>query len=66
MRVNTSKCPKCGGKLERWVGDNIYKCEKGHILALEFESSLRRTKKESVLWIDIIEKTEYPAELLSE
>jgi len=66
MRVNTSKCPRCNGKLEKWIGHNLYKCENGHLFALEFESSLRRTKEERVLWVDIIENKEYPVELLNE
>jgi hypothetical protein len=49
MRVNTSKCLRCNGKLEKWIGHNLYKCKNGYLFALEFESSRRRTKKERVL-----------------
>ncbi len=49
MKVDISKCPKCNRKLEKWIGDNIYKCDNGHFLALEFKSNLRKTEKKSLM-----------------
>ncbi|PIV63912.1 MAG: hypothetical protein COS11_04900 [bacterium (Candidatus Ratteibacteria) CG01_land_8_20_14_3_00_40_19] len=62
--VDVSKCPKCSGRLSRvWGSKNIFKCERGCLLRLVFESEIRNTDREKVIWVDQEEK-EYPAEII--
>ena len=66
MSVDDSKCPVCDSQLESWVS-NIYKCQDGHLLALEFESKIRPpVDSENVVWINLMDKKEYPVKLLEE
>lgn len=47
----------------KWVS-NVYKCDSGHLLALEFESDIRPlTNGEKIIWLDLHDRKEYPAKL---
>ena len=64
--IDISRCPKCNKNISRvWETGNTFKCERGCLLRLVFESEIRPIASyDKPMWLDQ-ENKEYPAIILT-